>query len=112
MSKLWCACLTTETRKPAARKRATTCSTSVVLPEPEKPRKPTTFMERQCRGPPIMIGVSAFAESFQTAVSLVLHADPVLLRTVGLSLLVSTSACAIAAGFGLAAGAWLAVTAF
>jgi ABC-type tungstate transport system substrate-binding protein len=59
-----------------------------------------------------MAVVSAFAESFQTAVSLVLHADPVLLRTVGLSLLVSTSACAIAAGFGLAAGAWLAVTAF
>ena len=59
-----------------------------------------------------MADVSAFAESFQTAVSLVLQADPVLLRTVGLSLLVSTSACAIAAGFGLASGAWLAVTSF
>ena len=56
--------------------------------------------------------MTAFAESFQTAVSLVLQADPVLLRTVGLSLLVSTSACAIAAGFGLATGAWLAVTPF
>ena len=59
-----------------------------------------------------MVDVSAFAESFQTAVSLVLQADPVLLRTVGLSLLVSTSACAIAAGFGLVSGAWLAVTSF
>ena len=56
--------------------------------------------------------VSAFSESFRTAVTLVLQADPVLLRTVSLSLAVSASACAIAAGLGLAAGAWLAVITF
>jgi ABC-type tungstate transport system substrate-binding protein len=56
--------------------------------------------------------LSAFAESFRTAAELVLQADPVLLRTVRLSLGVSGAACAIAAGFGLAAGAWLAVVKF
>ena len=56
--------------------------------------------------------MSAFADSLRTATALLLQADPVLLRTVGLSLTVSASACAFAAGFGLAAGAWLAVTAF
>ncbi len=56
--------------------------------------------------------MSAFAESFRTAVDLVLQADPVLFRTVRLSLAVSGAACLIAAGFGLAAGAWLAVTRF
>lgn len=54
--------------------------------------------------------MSAFAESFHTAVALVVQGDPVLLRTVALSLSVSATACALAAGFGLAAGAWLAVT--
>ncbi|MCX2862298.1 ABC transporter permease [Paucibacter sp. PLA-PC-4] len=54
--------------------------------------------------------MSAFSESLQTALDLVTQADPVLLRTVGLSLSVSGLACAFAAGFGLAAGAWLAVT--
>jgi tungstate transport system permease protein len=54
--------------------------------------------------------MSAFAESLGTAWHLVLEADPVLWRTVRLSLFVSGSACVIAAGFGLAAGAWLAVT--
>ena len=54
--------------------------------------------------------MSAFAESLSTALHLVLEADPVLWRTVRLSLLVSGSACVIAASFGLAAGAWLAVT--
>ena len=58
------------------------------------------------------LAVSAFGESFQTAVALVVQADPVLLRTVALSLAVSASACAIAAGLGLAAGAWLAVITF
>ena len=53
--------------------------------------------------------MSAFGESVHTAIALVLQADPVLLRTVRLSLGVSASACVIAAGFGLAAGAWLAV---
>lgn len=56
--------------------------------------------------------MSAFAESFHTAALLVLGADPVLLRTVGLSLAVSVTACLIAAGFGLACGAWLAVARF
>ncbi|MEO5696040.1 MAG: ABC transporter permease, partial [Burkholderiaceae bacterium] len=56
--------------------------------------------------------MSAFAESFRTAAELVLAADPVLLRTVRLSLAVSSTACLVAAGFGLAAGAWLAVTPF
>jgi tungstate transport system permease protein len=54
--------------------------------------------------------VSAFAESLDTAVTLVVQGDPVLLRTVALSLTVSATACVLAAGFGLAAGAWLAVT--
>ena len=36
MSNSWCACLTTETRWPARRRRAMSCSTSVVLPEPEE----------------------------------------------------------------------------
>ena len=56
--------------------------------------------------------MSAFAESFRTAVALVLEADPVLLRTVRLSLSVSVTACIVAAGFGLGAGAWLAVAQF
>ena len=56
--------------------------------------------------------MSAFAESFRTAVALVAQADPVLLRTVELSLAVSGSACLLAAGFGLAGGAWLAVVRF
>ena len=56
--------------------------------------------------------MSAFAESFRTAASLVLDIDPVLWRTVRLSLAVSLSACLIAAGFGLTAGAWLAVARF
>jgi tungstate transport system permease protein len=54
--------------------------------------------------------LSAFAESCRTAVALVLQADAVLLRTVRLSLGVSGTACLIASGFGLAAGAWLSVT--
>ena len=44
--------------------------------------------------------------------ALVLDADPVLLRTVRLSLGVSLSACVVAAGFGLGGGAWLAVARF
>jgi len=56
--------------------------------------------------------MSAFAESFATAALLIVHADPVLLRTVLLSLQVSGSACLIAAGLGLALGAWLAVAHF
>ena len=56
--------------------------------------------------------MSAFAESVATAFDLIVHADPVLLRTVALSLQVSGSACLIAAGLGLALGAWLAVAHF
>ena len=54
--------------------------------------------------------MSAFAESLQTAVGLVRDADPQLARIVVLSLSVSGAACLIGAGFGLAGGAWLAVT--
>ncbi len=56
--------------------------------------------------------MSAFAESFRTAVALVSQADPALVRTVRLSLAVSGSACLLAAGVGLAGGAWLAVARF
>jgi len=56
--------------------------------------------------------LSAFAESVRTAVDLIVHADPVLLRTVGLSLSVSGTATLCAAGLGLALGAWLAVAHF
>jgi tungstate transport system permease protein len=55
---------------------------------------------------------SAFGESLLTAVDLIVHADAVLVRTVALSLAVSSAACAAAAGFGLFGGAWLAVTRF
>ena len=56
--------------------------------------------------------MSAFAQSFRTAFELIVHADPVLLRTVALSLSVSGTACLFASGFGLALGAWLAVARF
>ena len=52
------------------------------------------------------------AQSLRTALDLILSADAVLLRTVGLSLGVSASACAFAAAFGLLAGAGLAVARF
>ena len=54
--------------------------------------------------------MSAFAESLSTAVALVRVADPQLTRIVVLSLGVSGPACLIGAVFGLAGGAWLAVT--
>ena len=56
--------------------------------------------------------MSGFGESVRTAFDLVIHADAVLARTVGLSLAVSGLACAVAAGFGLVGGAWLAVARF
>ena len=56
--------------------------------------------------------MSAFAESFETAAELIVHADAVLLHTVALSLQVSGTACLAAAGVGLALGAWLAVARF
>jgi ABC-type tungstate transport system substrate-binding protein len=56
--------------------------------------------------------MSAFAESVRTAIDLILHADAKLFQTVALSLQVSGSACGLAAGFGLAFGAWLSVARF
>ena len=56
--------------------------------------------------------MSAFAESFETAAALIVHADADLLHTVALSLQVSGTACLAAAGVGLALGAWLAVARF
>jgi ABC-type tungstate transport system substrate-binding protein len=53
-----------------------------------------------------------FAESLRIAFALIVHADPVLIRTVALSLAVSGCACAAAAAFGLVGGAWLAVAHF
>jgi tungstate transport system permease protein len=53
-----------------------------------------------------------FGASARTAFALIAGVDPVLLRTVALSLAVSGSACLFAAGFGLAGGAWLAVARF
>ncbi len=56
--------------------------------------------------------MSAVAGSFATALDLVSHADPALVRTVGLSFAVSGSACLVAAVLGLPAGAWLAAVRF
>ncbi len=56
--------------------------------------------------------MSALAEGFTTALRLIVHADPALVRTVALSLAVSGSACVLAAGLGLASGACLAVSRF
>ena len=53
--------------------------------------------------------MSVIAQSAQQALALVLNLDASLLRIVGLSLLVSGSACLLASGLGLALGAWLAV---
>jgi tungstate transport system permease protein len=56
--------------------------------------------------------MTAFGESLHSAVQLVAGADAALMHIVSLSLAVSGSACVIAAGFGLAGGAWLAVARF
>jgi len=53
-----------------------------------------------------------FGESLQTAIGLVTHLDAQLVAVVALSLAVSASASLLAAGFGLAGGAWLAVARF
>ena len=55
---------------------------------------------------------SGFADSLRAAWALVTGFDARLADIVGLSLGVSASACALAAGFGMAAGAWLAVARF
>jgi tungstate transport system permease protein len=56
--------------------------------------------------------MAAFGESLHTAVQLVVGLDSALLRVVSLSLVVSGAACVLAATFGLAGGAWLAVARF
>ncbi|MDH5540824.1 MAG: ABC transporter permease, partial [Rhizobacter sp.] len=56
--------------------------------------------------------MSAFGESFFTALDLIVAADTALVRTVALSLGVSSAACAAAGGLGLFGGAWLAVARF
>jgi ABC-type tungstate transport system substrate-binding protein len=56
--------------------------------------------------------MSAFAESLATAATLVVNAEPQLVQTVALSLRVSGTATLIGATFGLALGAWLAVSRF
>ncbi len=56
--------------------------------------------------------MGAFGDSLQTAIDLIVTGDAALLRVVLLSLAVSGSACALAAGFGLLGGAWLAVVRF
>jgi ABC-type tungstate transport system substrate-binding protein len=53
-----------------------------------------------------------FADSLRTAWALVTGFDARLAEIVGLSLGVSGTACALAAGFGMAGGAWLAVARF
>ncbi len=56
--------------------------------------------------------MNGFGESFQTAFDLITSADPILWRTVALSLSVSGIACLFGALFGLSLGAWLAVARF
>ncbi len=56
--------------------------------------------------------MGAFGESLRTALDLIVTADRSLWRVVSLSLVVSGSACALAAVFGLLGGACLAVARF
>ena len=56
--------------------------------------------------------MGAFGQSLQTALDLLLQADPALWRIVALTLAVSGSASLFGAALGLSAGAWLAVTPF
>ena len=56
--------------------------------------------------------MGAFTQSLQTALDLLLQADPALLRIVALTLAVSGSASLFGAALGVSAGAWLAVTPF
>jgi len=53
-----------------------------------------------------------FADSLRAAWALVMGFDARLAEIVSLSLGVSATACALAAGFGMAAGAWLAIARF
>ena len=56
--------------------------------------------------------MSTIADSFTTALTLVASFDPALWAIVKRSLAVSATACALAYGLGLLAGAWLAVVRF
>jgi tungstate transport system permease protein/tungstate transport system ATP-binding protein len=56
--------------------------------------------------------MNTFADSLALAGQLIAHADATLLDIVGLSLRVSSTACAVGAAIGLLGGAWLAVAAF
>src|SRR5215207_7546256 len=56
--------------------------------------------------------MNTFSDSAIAAWQLLVSGDPVLLAIVGRSLAVSASACALACGFGLLLGAWLAVARF
>ena len=56
--------------------------------------------------------MNTFADSARTALALITNFDPGLWTIVARSLAVSATACAIAYGLGLAAGAWLGVMRF
>jgi tungstate transport system permease protein len=56
--------------------------------------------------------MNSFSQSAFTALELMTGADPALWSIVARSLAVSASACAVACGLGLAAGAWLGVSRF
>ena len=56
--------------------------------------------------------MSTVAESFSTALRLIVEADAALFAIAGLSLRVSALACVVGAVVGLALGAWLAVATF
>lgn len=56
--------------------------------------------------------MNTFAQSLQTAIELIVQAEPRLLEVVALSLGVSGTACLLAAGIGLVGGAGLAVARF
>lgn len=56
--------------------------------------------------------MNTLSESVVTALTLIVSFDPVLLTIVGRSLAVSSVACLLACGIGLAGGAWLGVARF
>ncbi|SCK46893.1 tungstate transport system permease protein [Variovorax sp. HW608] len=56
--------------------------------------------------------MNTFTDSVAAAGQLLVSGDPVLLAIVGRSLAVSATACALACGFGLVLGAWIAVMRF
>ena len=56
--------------------------------------------------------MNTFADSLRTAMALIASGDPTFWSIVARSLAVSATACALACGLGLLAGAWLAVTRF